>query len=158
MTERKRERYTGFFLLIVSILLLILIPFGIKESAVSSGVGSAFFPKVLAVSMIILSISIIAKTFFNKGTEEEHDELVEEEAAKEQVKPNYWNVLIVLLIMLIYIFVLIEYLNFVVSTIIAMVAVMAVLSVRKWYSYIIVIAFIVLTDYVFRELLSIQLP
>ncbi|WP_303968835.1 tripartite tricarboxylate transporter TctB family protein [Sporosarcina ureae] len=164
MSEAKKDRYSGIALLLFSILLYFLIPYGIPGAKKGSDLGSDFFPKLLVVVMIVLSVGMIVKSIFDAKFRpiaiEETEESVE--AEYESYEPtsnlNYKNVAIVFGIMLVHIFVLVDLLGFVYSTIIAMVGVMLALSVKKWYFYLIIIAIIFGIDFVFRDLLSIQLP
>ncbi|GGJ98382.1 hypothetical protein GCM10007063_20880 [Lentibacillus kapialis] len=160
MNEMKRERYTALSLLIFGTTLYLSIPYVIQGSEGLGEVGPDFFPRILAILIIVLSAIQFVKSFFPKifNIEEIEADDEFEYVENDSKKGRFLASAFVFLMMLLYIFVLVEFLSFILSTIITMSVIMWVLSVRKWYFYLILISFVIIVDYIFRNLLYVQLP
>lgn len=160
MGNIRREIYTGLALLIFGAALYLFIPNLIQGSKGLGEVGPDFFPRILAILIIVLSLTQIVKSFLSKlldnDGEEEKVELGYTES--EDVKRSLGASVFVFIIMLLYVYVLVEFLSFIFSTIIAMSIIMWALSVRKWYFYLILMTFVFIIDFIFRNLLYVQLP
>ncbi|WP_042143564.1 tripartite tricarboxylate transporter TctB family protein [Paucisalibacillus sp. EB02] len=152
ITKQKRERYIWLFFLVGSILLWkVLIPAQIQTNANSnSSFGPDFFPSILAILILIISGISFISTFFIKETKTEG-----ETNSEEGGKPVAG--IIVFLITVFYSFI-IDYFHFIIASIICMFVIMWVLSVRKWYLYVIMVAFIFLVNFIFEDIMYINLP
>ncbi|MGY4688191.1 tripartite tricarboxylate transporter TctB family protein [Salibacterium sp. K-3] len=147
-----KERYIWLFLFMIGVLTWkVLIPTQVQVNQNSSTYGPAFFPNVLAVAVIIISALSFIGTFTRKP---EHGEETKE---KDEEKGSKWIGVIVFIIMVIYVYI-IEIIHYLPATIISMLLIMWVLSVRKWSLYILMIGIIFLVQYIFENLLYIQLP
>ncbi|SFP90803.1 tripartite tricarboxylate transporter TctB family protein [Salibacterium halotolerans] len=147
-----KERYVWLFLFMSGIIIWkVLIPTQVQVNQNSSTYGPEFFPNVLAIALIVISAFSLLSTFFIRSSQE-HEEKKEKD--KEGSK---WVGFIVFIIMGVYVFT-IEFLHYIPATIIFMLLIMWVLSVRKWYLYIVMFGIIFFVQYVFQNLLYIQLP
>ncbi|MFZ4454002.1 tripartite tricarboxylate transporter TctB family protein [Salibacterium aidingense] len=146
------ERYIWLFLFIVGVVTWkILIPTQVQINQNSSTYGPDFFPNVLAIAVIIISALSFAWTFVKTP-----DQKQKETSGKDE-EGNKWVGFIVFLIMVFYVYI-IDIIHYLPATIISMLLIMWVLSVRKWYLYILMIGIILFIQYVFENLLYIQLP
>src|SRR5699024_1198773 len=71
------DRFIGIVLLVCSTTTYIFLPYLIKEPSMNSNqkYGASFFPKVLLILTIALSIVLIIKTFFNKSKENTNESI-----------------------------------------------------------------------------------
>lgn len=146
--------------MIISMILYFTIPINVKGSEGLTEIGPDFFPTLIILSIGILSLVLFIRSFYqNKNDDVEEDE-VNEETNDPLAKGNkgVLNSVYVFLILVLYVFILLRFLNFTISTVISMFIVMWILSVRKWYYYAGFLAFVLMVDYVFRNLLNVQLP
>lgn len=162
MSKLMIERYSAIVLMIISIIIYFTFPISIPGSKGLTQVGPDFFPRLIILFISVLSLTLFIKTFYQKSEEDQENKLSDINEESEEIvvdgKSNYLNSVYVFLILIIYVFVLLNFLNFALATIISMFVVMWILSVKKWYYYAGFIAFVFLIDYVFRNLLNVQLP
>lgn len=145
------DRFIGIVLLVCSTTTYIFLPYLIKEPSMNSNqkYGASFFPKVLLILTIALSIVLIIKTFFNKSKEN----------TNESIKKNKktWVAWAVFGISIVYSFV-IETFGFVLTSITLMSLILVLFGTKKWYYYAILIVMIFLINYVFQDLMNVMLP
>jgi putative tricarboxylic transport membrane protein len=153
-----KDLYMGIFLFVFGLVYyFFLIPNSITSKDSLTTLGPGFFPKLTAILLIVLSVFLIIKSLIQlkKGSDDLDDSDQEEDTGKGQSRP--WAGAGVFLLMVLYVFI-VEYLGFMVTTVIVMLAIMAVLSVRKWYSYVVMILVIFGIKFVFEDLMYIILP
>ncbi len=151
MNSILKERYSALFLFLFGLALWFYLPYDITVEDRLSTLGPAFFPKFIAVTVMVLSAGIILKTFVKKKEAQTSEE------QKGTEGQRIWAAVAVFILMFLYVFV-IEWLGYLISTIIIMSLILWVLSSRKWYHYAILIAFVVLIQYVFENIMYVQLP
>lgn len=157
MSDRIKDRYAGFVLFFLSVFSwFVIIPYGIESDMGLTKYGPDLFPKFITISVMILSAFIVFRTFLK---ENENDSKEGEEGAEEDPESpgRPWVGMAVFVVMIGYVF-LAEWLGFLYSTIISMSLIMWLLAVRKWYFYVILVAIIVLLEYVFTSVFHIRLP
>lgn len=153
MNTIHRERYIWLFFLIAGVLAWkVVIPTQVETSQNYPNYGPEFFPNLLVITIIIISAISFIGTFIKKMNQPEKNNVEESEE-----KGNVWIGLAVFLITVIYVFMM-DYIAFIPSSIVCMVLIMWLLSVRKWYLYLIMIAIILILNYLFENIMYIQLP
>lgn len=157
MTNQLKDRISGIALLISGIALyFFLIPKSIQVESSLSQVGPDFFPKLVALLLILSSLFLLYSGFKKKAADVDNTGEVEDEETDIQVsKP--WIAAGVFILMVIYVYIA-EPIGFLASTILIMFAIMAVLKVRKWYLYLVMLAVIFILKLIFENLMYIQLP
>lgn len=153
MRKIQKERYIWLVTLILGIVIWqVLIPTQIQTSQNQSDYGPKFFPNLLAIVVILISLLSFIFTFFNKDKTSDQNE-----ESKPANGGKVLNGFIVFGITVAYVF-LVDIIQFVPASIISMLLIMLVLSVRKWYFYLIMVTMIFLINYVFENIMYIQLP
>lgn len=153
MRKIQKERYIWLVTLIFGIVIWkVLIPTQIHTSQNQSDYGPQFFPNLLAIVVILISLLSFILTFFNKDKTTDQNE-----ESKPANDGKMLNGFIVFGITVAYVL-LVDIIHFVPASIISMLVIMWVLSVRKWYFYLIMVAIIFLINYVFENIMYIQLP
>ena len=128
-------------------LVLFNLSFQIEESiSTTASVGSAFFPKMMAIVIFLLSIGMLIQSFFTK----KHETI-------EIIISDELRVFLFLSIIVIYIIAL-KYLGFLISTIAMNISVLWILKSRKWGAYVICIAAALIVYAGFTYGLRIKLP
>src|SRR5699024_3661899 len=113
--------------------------------------GAEFFPKVILIVLMILSVALIIKSFLHTKEENSESSKQFEEDRKKWVGWSVFGLLIL------YSFI-VEKIGFIISSIIIMSIILFLLSARKWYYYLILIVMIFLIYYIFVDLMRIMLP
>lgn len=163
MAIRNEDVLSGFFLLIVSV--IIFITSFTFEALTTTLVGPAFMPQIISIIMAIFSI-IITVSGFKKSkmakAEPTHEESVnQEEELIVTEKRSYKPVLITLALMIGYL-VLMPYIGFLIMTAVYMFVQMLILSHvtnRKIWLFILVSVITSATIYyLFRNVFYVMLP
>ncbi|WP_373893813.1 tripartite tricarboxylate transporter TctB family protein [Virgibacillus sp. CBA3643] len=154
MSNIQRERYVWLFILIFGVVIWrVIIPAQIQTNENYSNYGPEFFPNLLAITIITISFISLLLTFFNKTKGSK----ASEEQQKQSDQGKLSNGIIVFGITVAYVF-LVDIIHFVPASIISMLLIMWVLSVKRWYFYLIMISIIFIINYVFENIMYIQLP
>lgn len=144
------DRIIGIALLVFSILTYTLLPNFINIIQ-EQEFGAEFFPKVILIVLMILSVALIIKSFLHTKEENSESSKQFEEDRKKWVGWSVFGLLIL------YSFI-VEKIGFIISSIIIMSIILFLLSARKWYYYLILIVMIFLIYYIFVDLMRIMLP
>ena len=96
----------------------------------SSVINSRFFPKLLSILLIILSIIMSAENYLKKSPEEERDSGDKKDA---QAEKHAWMRLILLGVLCLLYYLAFEPLGFLVSSALFMFGFSLILKTRKWY-------------------------
>lgn len=115
--------------------------------------GPAFFPKFLSICLALLAGGLIVKSFL--GPDHEAGGTEPDGVAAGSGRP--WAGVLVFGIAAAYTF-LVGLVGFIPATIVCMAAIMWILSVRRWYLFAGMVAFVVAIQYVFETLIYVQLP
>ncbi|MGE4283488.1 MAG: tripartite tricarboxylate transporter TctB family protein [Clostridia bacterium] len=146
----KANRVIGIIFLVFGILLYIVTPF--QTAAIStSKMGPDFFPKVVAIIMVICSVGLIIQATIAMKSKYNAEEEAEVDWQKEK------KVALVFAMLIVYVL-CIELAGFFISSILFGVALLYVLKSIKWYYYATYITLVAIINYVFSELLYINLP
>lgn len=146
----KVNRVVGIIFLFLGTVLYIITPFQTKALSTSK-MGPSFFPRVVAIIMIVCSIGLIIQTTIAMKYNHETEEKPEVNWQKEKKVAFVFAMLIVYALC-------IEPVGFLISSIVFGVALLYVLNTRKWWYYAIYIALVGVVYYVFSKLLYIHLP
>src|SRR5699024_12316419 len=125
-----KDKIAGTILLIFGISLWIVSPLLITESADSSTLDSTFFPKFVGVSLIILSVTLIIKSFLSNP--QTNTNKTKEKGAASHKKASTGYLSFIVIIFFVYI---VEWISFLPAAIISMVAIMGIMRVQKWHYY-----------------------
>lgn len=163
MVAKYEDVFSGFFLLIVSV--IIFFTSFTFEALTTSLVGPAFMPQIIAVIMAIFSI-IIAVSGFRKSKAVNKEAVPEEKVSNEEElivteKKSYKPVLITFGLMAAYV-VLMPYIGFLIMTVVYMFLQMLILSHvtnRKiWLFLLISVVISAAIYYLFRNVFYVMLP
>lgn len=158
MNNVRKERYSAVCLFLFGLALWFYIPYDIRVTDSLSSIGPEFFPKFIAVVVMALSAVIVLKTFSKKKSQHEDNEDQPHRSEDEPSGSNRkWAAPVVFLLMLIYVFT-VEWLGYFITTVVVMSLVLWVLSSRKWVHYAVLIVFIFIIQYVFENVMYVQLP
>lgn len=149
MNQVMRDRLSGIFFIALGIFLWYAIPIYVPQIDELTKMGPRFFPKIISVMLIILSIMLIVGTFNKKN---QNDNQKVEFIWSEEVK------VILLLAITIFYVIILEPIGYKIATPLVSVAIMTVFKVRKWYNYLIIFSFIGLVYFIFQKLMYVQLP
>ncbi|GIP36118.1 tripartite tricarboxylate transporter TctB family protein [Paenibacillus sp. J2TS4] len=156
MNNVRKERYSALCLFLFGLMLWLYIPYDIKVEDSLSSIGPEFFPKFIAVAVMALSAVLVLKTFTRKKPQQDKEQprRSEDESSGSTRK---WAAPVVFLLMLIYVFT-VEWLGYFITTVVVMSLILWVLSSRKWVHYAVLIVFIFIIQYVFENVMYVQLP
>lgn len=161
MERKYSDVYAGGFLLVLSIVMFIS-TFSI-QALTDSRVGADFMPKIIAVLIAILSISIIVNGFRRKDEivrDEQEVSSLENEVESKNDK-SYLLVIISVALMFIYLF-LIPILGFLISTTAFLLIQMLLFSEWKAKNIILYLIISIITStliyYLFRNVFYVMLP
>lgn len=165
MVAKYDDVFSGFFLLIVSVVMYIA-TFSF-EALTTTLIGPAFMPQIIAIAIGIFSILIIVNGFMKTRTIEKEETLPEpvveghDDKLISGQKDSYRPVILTLLLMLAYV-VLIPVIGFLITTILYIFLQMMILSdktTRKiWLFALVSIVSSVVIYYVFRNVFYVMLP
>lgn len=151
-----KDLYMGIFLFVFGLVYyFFLIPNSITAKDGLTTLGPEFFPQLTAILLMVLSVFLMIKSLIQ--LKEGSDDLDDSDQDEDTGKGRPWAGAGVFLLMVLYVFI-VEYLGFMITTVIVMLAVMAILTVRKWYSYVVMILVIFGIKFVFEDLMYIILP
>lgn len=150
MDKRKAEIYISLFLIIIS--MVILVNDNLVEGGVESDLGSLFLPRVVAVILIALSLSMGMKAI---------NEIKKEKRVNAENlinKEGFSGVFIYLAIIFFY-WLSMPYIGFLISTIITMLLVAKLLNAQQWLKVIAMTLIVAVSiNYGAKEFLHVYLP
>lgn len=157
VSSKRREQLIGLVVILLGSSLYVYGSYQIEVQNRITGLGPAFFPKFVAVSLVVLGGLLLLRTFVGELSGGGVDESPSEGDDASQVGQRAWAGVLVFVITVAYIYA-IGPLGYVLASIISMAAIMWILSVRKWYFYLILVVYVLVTQYFFESLMYIQLP
>lgn len=165
MVAKYNDVFSGFFLLVVSVVMYIATYS--FEALTTTVVGPAFMPQIISVAIGVFSILIIVNGF-RKVRHEKKEETIPEpvvEVHDDEMTPgeqdSYKPVIMTLLLMVVYV-ILMPIVGFLITTILYIFLQMMILShktTRKiWLFALVSIVSSIIIYYVFRNVFYVMLP
>ncbi|MTW87437.1 hypothetical protein F3157_17545 [Virgibacillus dakarensis] len=150
MLNNLKGKAPSIFMMLFGILVILMIPSQIKEVGnEASKVGANFFPYMIAILIVFLSIISIIK---------DGKETYEKEAENESKKTSFIQFLMVFISMVLWIYI-VPFLGYIITTALFIGGLMWLFGNRNPYQLLLVsISFSLITSYVFVNLLSVNLP
>lgn len=163
LNSQAKELISGAFVLSFGILLWFVVPIFVGSTGSGTDLGPTFFPRFVAVGLVLCGILLLVKEFgvwmssrgSDGGSSASSGEFINDPEEETESKPLV--ALSVFVIMMSYTLV-VPFVGFLLSTIVSMSVIMWILDVRKWYLYVLLILFILGVQYVFQNLLFVFLP
>lgn len=150
-----KEISPSLIIAIFGLTILILIPIQINQVNNQHNMGPSFFPKILAISIIIFNLIFIVGKIIGFYRFRKNNEASTDDSHKQSI--HHFKVLLVLGISISWI-VLNELLGFILSTFITILISMIIMGNRKYIQIILVpLLFTGITYFLFVELLNISL-
>lgn len=156
VSSKRREQLISFLVILMGVGLYLFISYQIEVEERITGLGPAFFPKFVSISLMVLGGFLLLRTFMSNLPDGEVSESPTDEDPSSTGE-RIWAGALVFIVTVAYIYA-IEPLGYVLASIISMTAIMWILSVRKWYFYLILVAYVFVTQYFFETVMYIQLP
>ncbi|WP_157812097.1 tripartite tricarboxylate transporter TctB family protein [Alteribacter populi] len=126
--------------------------FGLGNS--SDSLGPSFYPKLLAISFVILGLILVWMSFRNKEVEQEKDQ----EEKKSFFHKGNLRVLMVIGTGIFYI-IMMDLLGFIITTILLVILLMTITGERLWWKMGVTSVIVAFSLYlIFRNLLNVLLP
>lgn len=140
------NKICGIFFIIFGVIVFCLIPISISEG--SGEFGPRLFPKVVSILLVISGSGILFKDIMINKDDREYVNTTKKELIK---------VAILFVMMAIFIF-LMDKIGFLISALLFGVGSQIFYKVKNWKYYAIISGLIVAIDFIFRNLLNVQLP
>ena len=156
--EYKRDIGWGVFFLLMAISIWILVPYQIPISG-KTHMGPRFFPKVISLIMATMSLGLILSNYIkhSKDLKEGKAEQGGKSIFNREFIQNEFRAVLVLALMVLYA-VLMPLVGFIISSVVISCTILILLGARKWYYFVIMMATVFLTFYLFKYQLYVQLP
>ena len=166
MKKTSKDLLTGIVTTLFGIALLVyLIPTWVVSLTISKYTNPNSFPIFISWVLILLGISLVISTLMKKrALKHSGQDMIEEtkvtskcKSAKEFFNGESYSAIVTVLTVILYEF-LLSRIGFIATGCICSVLLLVAFKSKKWYHYVIVIAFTFVLNFVFGTILNVNVP